>query len=222
MEIKGQPHAPAALPPGTHWRGGWEGHGAGLDAVAKRKTTRPCGEPNPVLPALTELTRTPFNTLSLVLHILHHFRICSELSLNFLTSNYFHYYWRSYLSRQKWSSTRCAVSLLWLRKCRVLKSIDSFLRRYKTIIWSPPSVRTVSEFLGRSQVYSSWPQNWCFVHRWHWRKYLPCWVLLPVITTSSWRNSLGNDRTFSQQPRHSSNDLHLFVPLNEAVGGQKF
>jgi len=40
MEVSGQLHAPAALPPGkepvTHWIGGWVGPRAVLDAVVKR------------------------------------------------------------------------------------------------------------------------------------------------------------------------------------------
>jgi hypothetical protein len=41
MEVCGQLHAPAALPPreralGTHWKGGWLGPRAVLDAVVKR------------------------------------------------------------------------------------------------------------------------------------------------------------------------------------------
>jgi hypothetical protein len=40
MEVKGQLHAPAALPqgeivPGTHWIGGWVNLRAGLNAVEK-------------------------------------------------------------------------------------------------------------------------------------------------------------------------------------------
>jgi hypothetical protein len=42
MEVSGQLHAPAALPPGkgppgTRWMGGWVGPRAGLDAVENRK-----------------------------------------------------------------------------------------------------------------------------------------------------------------------------------------
>jgi hypothetical protein len=40
MEVSGQFHAPAALPPvkppGTHWIGGWVGPRTGLDAVVKK------------------------------------------------------------------------------------------------------------------------------------------------------------------------------------------
>jgi hypothetical protein len=32
----GQFHTPAALPPGTHWIGGWVGPRTGLDEVEKR------------------------------------------------------------------------------------------------------------------------------------------------------------------------------------------
>jgi hypothetical protein len=34
--MSGQLHAPAALPPGTHWIGGWVDPRAGLDDVEKR------------------------------------------------------------------------------------------------------------------------------------------------------------------------------------------
>jgi hypothetical protein len=42
MEVSGQLHAPAGLPPGkkahsTYWIGGWVGTRAGLDDVEKRK-----------------------------------------------------------------------------------------------------------------------------------------------------------------------------------------
>jgi len=42
MEVSGQLCTPAVLPsvevtPDTHWMGGWVGHRAGLDAVAKRE-----------------------------------------------------------------------------------------------------------------------------------------------------------------------------------------
>jgi len=44
MEVNGQFHAPAALPPGkvppgTHWIGGWVGPRTGLDMVLKRKVS---------------------------------------------------------------------------------------------------------------------------------------------------------------------------------------
>jgi hypothetical protein len=35
--MSGQLHAPAALPPGIHWIGGWMGPRTGLDDVEKRK-----------------------------------------------------------------------------------------------------------------------------------------------------------------------------------------
>jgi hypothetical protein len=53
MEVSGQLHAPAALPPrkeppppGTDWKGGWVGPRAVLDAVVKRKIPTPCRESN--------------------------------------------------------------------------------------------------------------------------------------------------------------------------------
>jgi hypothetical protein len=49
MEINGQLHAPAALPPlkapGTHWIGGCVGPRAGFDAVEKEKNLAPAGNP---------------------------------------------------------------------------------------------------------------------------------------------------------------------------------
>jgi hypothetical protein len=52
MEVSGQLYAPAALPPGkdppgTHWKGGWVGPRAVLDAVVKRKIPSPHRESNP-------------------------------------------------------------------------------------------------------------------------------------------------------------------------------
>jgi hypothetical protein len=37
LEVCGQIHAPAALPPGTHWIVGWVSPRTGLDDVEKRK-----------------------------------------------------------------------------------------------------------------------------------------------------------------------------------------
>jgi hypothetical protein len=47
MEVSGQLHSPATLPPGkeplgTHWVGGWMGPSAGLEMVVKRKIPSPC------------------------------------------------------------------------------------------------------------------------------------------------------------------------------------
>jgi hypothetical protein len=55
MEVNGQLHAPAALPPRkyppvTHWIGGWVDPRVGLDAVEKRKLLQ-CRESNPGRPA---------------------------------------------------------------------------------------------------------------------------------------------------------------------------
>jgi hypothetical protein len=52
MEVNGQLHAPAALPPGkeppgTHCIGGWVGPRAGLDAVVRRKISSPYWDTNP-------------------------------------------------------------------------------------------------------------------------------------------------------------------------------
>jgi hypothetical protein len=54
MDVGGQLHAPAALPPerapGTHWVGGWMGSRAVLDTVVKRKISSSCRETNPRTP----------------------------------------------------------------------------------------------------------------------------------------------------------------------------
>jgi hypothetical protein len=55
MEVSGQLHAPAALPPGkeppgAHWIGGWVGPRAVLDAVVKRKIPSPHRKSNPRTP----------------------------------------------------------------------------------------------------------------------------------------------------------------------------
>jgi hypothetical protein len=55
LEVSGQRHAPAALPPGketpgTHWIGGWVGHRAVLDAMVKRKIPSSRRESNPKTP----------------------------------------------------------------------------------------------------------------------------------------------------------------------------
>jgi hypothetical protein len=52
MEVSGQLHAPADLPPRerapvTHWIGGWIGPRAVQDAVVKRKIPSPHWESNP-------------------------------------------------------------------------------------------------------------------------------------------------------------------------------
>jgi hypothetical protein len=59
MEVSGQLHARAVLPPGerapnTHWLGGWVGPRAGLDVVEKTKILH-CREANPGHPARSPL-----------------------------------------------------------------------------------------------------------------------------------------------------------------------
>jgi hypothetical protein len=53
MEVSGQLHARADLPPGkelgTHWIGGWVGLRAGLDAGMRRKIPAPYRDSNPRL-----------------------------------------------------------------------------------------------------------------------------------------------------------------------------
>jgi hypothetical protein len=59
MEVCGQLHVPAALPPGKITPAGcWMGTGPGLDAVAKRKKSLPClcQESNPGRPARSLVT----------------------------------------------------------------------------------------------------------------------------------------------------------------------
>jgi len=66
MEVGGQLHAPAALPPdkspGTRPIGDWVGPRAGLDAVAKKNNPSPCRESHPDRPIrilVTILTELP-------------------------------------------------------------------------------------------------------------------------------------------------------------------
>jgi hypothetical protein len=64
MEVSGQLHAPAALPPGKespgiHWIGGWVGPRAGLDATEKREALH-CRKSNPG-PSLYQLSYPDFN-----------------------------------------------------------------------------------------------------------------------------------------------------------------
>jgi hypothetical protein len=51
MELSGQPHTPAALPPvknsGTHWTGGWVSPKNGPDFSEKRKISYLCRGSNP-------------------------------------------------------------------------------------------------------------------------------------------------------------------------------
>jgi hypothetical protein len=61
MEVSGQLHAPAALPPGkaseTHWIGGCVGPRAVLDAVVKRKIPSPRRESNPGTPIVQPIAQ---------------------------------------------------------------------------------------------------------------------------------------------------------------------
>jgi len=62
MEVSGQIHAPVALSPGTHWKGGWMGPRDGLDVVATRRNHSSCRDSNPgqariSVTILTELPR---------------------------------------------------------------------------------------------------------------------------------------------------------------------
>jgi hypothetical protein len=62
MDVSGQLHAPAALPPrerapGTHWIGGWVGPRAILDAVVKRKIPSPRRESNLRTPIVQPVTQ---------------------------------------------------------------------------------------------------------------------------------------------------------------------
>jgi hypothetical protein len=62
MEVNGQLHPPAALPPserapGTHWIGGWVGLRAVLDAVVMRKIVSPRRESNPRTPIVQPVSQ---------------------------------------------------------------------------------------------------------------------------------------------------------------------
>jgi hypothetical protein len=69
MEVSGQLHAPAALPPGggspgTHWIGGWVSPRAVLDAVVKRKIPSPRRESNPRTPIVQKVSNKNFGNVS--------------------------------------------------------------------------------------------------------------------------------------------------------------
>jgi hypothetical protein len=62
MDVSGQLHAPATLPPGkallgTHWIGGWVGPRAVLDAVVKRKIPSHRQESNPRTPIVQRVAQ---------------------------------------------------------------------------------------------------------------------------------------------------------------------
>jgi hypothetical protein len=72
MEVSGQLHAPAALPPGKETRvpigGGWIGSRAVLDAVVKRKIPSPRRESNPRTPIIQPVAQryTDWNVTVLI------------------------------------------------------------------------------------------------------------------------------------------------------------
>jgi hypothetical protein len=85
MEVSGQIHAPAVLPPpptrerapGTNWIGGWVGPRANLDAVVKRKIPGPRRESNLRTPIVQSVAQRYTDwaitaLLSLLLVILMH------------------------------------------------------------------------------------------------------------------------------------------------------
>jgi hypothetical protein len=61
MEVSGQLHAPAALPPGenpsTRWIGGWVGPRAVLDTVVKRKIPSSRRESKPRTPIVQSVAQ---------------------------------------------------------------------------------------------------------------------------------------------------------------------
>jgi hypothetical protein len=66
MEVSGQLHAPAALPPrerdpGTHWIGGWVGPRAVLDTVVTREIPSPRRESNPRTPIVQPVALYPLD-----------------------------------------------------------------------------------------------------------------------------------------------------------------
>jgi hypothetical protein len=71
ISFMSRPLYPEVRSSGTHWTGGWVGHRAGLDAVAKRKKSRHClcRELNPSRPArslVSILTELPGSCIPLV------------------------------------------------------------------------------------------------------------------------------------------------------------
>jgi hypothetical protein len=83
MEVIGQLHVPAALPPGkeppvTHWTGGWVGPRAGLDAVVKRKILSPCRQSNPpIIQPVTQRCTTELSRLLVLLAaVINRYLVC--------------------------------------------------------------------------------------------------------------------------------------------------
>jgi hypothetical protein len=79
MDVSGQLHAPAALPPGkehsgTHWIGGWVGPRAILDAVVKRKIPSPRRDSNPRTPII-QLVAERYTGNQLLTAVLAHLTI---------------------------------------------------------------------------------------------------------------------------------------------------
>jgi hypothetical protein len=109
MEVNGQLHALATLPPReraphTHCIGGWVVPRAGLDAVAKRKNPCPCQESNlspacSLVTVLTELYWLPqyplkipqwnweHTTSEFIFEISHFFPWSQHIQWNFISTN---------------------------------------------------------------------------------------------------------------------------------------
>jgi hypothetical protein len=124
MEVSGQLHAPAALPPGervsgTHWIGGWVGPRAVLDAVVKRKIPISRRESNPRTPIVQAVAQR-----SILIQSFH-------LPLGFssgLVRSFFdkHFVYSSSLSHACYVSHRILLYLI---------SLLIFNETYK--LWSP-------------------------------------------------------------------------------------
>jgi hypothetical protein len=69
---------PKEIAPDTHWIGGWVGPRAALDAVVKRKITKPCRDSNPrTIQPVAQRYNTELSRLSAKLNV----NVCAPQSL---------------------------------------------------------------------------------------------------------------------------------------------
>jgi hypothetical protein len=93
MEVSGQLHAPAALPPGkeppgSHWIGGWVDPRAVLDAVVKRKIPSPGRESNPRTPIVQPVAQSHTDWAITALSFTNHSH--SKYKLPLINTLHFH------------------------------------------------------------------------------------------------------------------------------------
>jgi hypothetical protein len=84
MVVGGQLHGPAALPPSTHWIGGWVGPKAVLEAVVKRKIPNPRRKLKPRTPIVQPVAQsyTDWAIMALLMNREAQFRVALKRYLN--------------------------------------------------------------------------------------------------------------------------------------------